>query len=44
MYAPQARFQIVKNDWDLGEISCSGDYLDFNNFESFSFKKQDGTK
>jgi hypothetical protein len=28
-------------DWELGEISCSGDYLDFNNFESFSFKKKD---
>jgi hypothetical protein len=27
----------LRNDWDLGEISCSGDYLDFNNFESFSF-------
>ena len=26
-------------DWELGEISCSGDYLDFSNFESFSFKK-----
>jgi hypothetical protein len=24
----------LRNDWDLGEISCSGD---FNNFESFSF-------
>lgn len=34
----------LRNDWDLGEISCSGDYLDFNTFESFSFKKQDGTK
>jgi hypothetical protein len=30
-------------DWELGEISCSGDYLDFNNFESFSFKKKDDT-
>jgi len=29
----------LRNDWDLGEISCSGDYLDFNTFESFSFKK-----
>jgi len=28
-------------DWELGEISCSGDYLDFNNFESFSFKKKE---
>jgi hypothetical protein len=28
-------------DWELGEISCSGDYLDFSNFESFSFKKKD---
>ena len=29
-------------DWELGEISCSGDYLEFNNsFESFSFKKKD---
>lgn len=28
--------------WELGEISCSGDYLDFNkSFESFSFKKDD---
>jgi hypothetical protein len=26
-------------DWELGEISCSGDYLDFTKFESFSFKK-----
>ena len=34
----------LRNDRDLGEISCSGDYLDFNKFESFSFKKQDGTK
>ena len=34
----------LRNDWDLGEISCSGDYLDFNTFESFSFKKQDTTK
>lgn len=29
-------------NWELGEISCAGDYLDFNNsFESFSFKKKD---
>jgi hypothetical protein len=28
-------------EWELGEISCSGDYLDFSNFESFSFKKKD---
>lgn len=28
-----------KPDWELGEISCSGDYLDFSKFESFSFKK-----
>ena len=28
--------------WELGEISCSGDYLDFNkSFESFSFKNKD---
>ena len=27
-------------DRELGEISCSGDYLDFNNFESFSFNKK----
>ena len=29
-------------DWELGEISCSGDYLDFSKFESFSFKDKDG--
>jgi hypothetical protein len=34
----------LRNDWDLGEISCSGDYLDFNSFESFSFKKQGTSK
>ena len=32
----------LRNDWDLGEISCSGDYLDFNKFESFSFKSRTG--
>ena len=34
-------FYQNRPDWELGEISCSGDYLDFNNFESFSFKKKD---
>ena len=29
-----------RSDWELGEISCSGDYLDFTKFESFSFKKK----
>jgi len=24
----------LKPTWELGEISCSGDYLDFNNFEN----------
>jgi hypothetical protein len=29
-------------NWELGEISCAGDYLDFNkSFESFSFKNKD---
>jgi hypothetical protein len=29
-------------NWELGEITCAGDYLDFNSsFESFSFKKKD---
>jgi hypothetical protein len=33
---------VNRPDWELGEISCAGDYLDFNNsFESFSFKKKD---
>jgi hypothetical protein len=31
-------------DWELGEISCSGDYLDFSKFESFSFKDSDKDK
>ena len=31
-------------DWELGEISCSGDYLDFTKFESFSFKKNSQDK
>jgi len=31
----------LKPNWEMQEISCSGDYLDFNNFESFSFKKKD---
>jgi hypothetical protein len=26
-------------DWELGEISCSGDYLDFNKFEDPNYKK-----
>lgn len=34
----------LRPDWDLGEISCAGDYLDFSNFESFSFKKKDTAK
>jgi hypothetical protein len=29
----------LRPDWELAEISCSGDYLDFNKFENFSFKK-----
>ncbi len=28
-------------DWELGEITCSGDYLDFSKFESFSVKDKD---
>ena len=31
-------------EWELGEISCSGDYLDWSKFESFSFKKDDAPK
>jgi hypothetical protein len=31
-------FYQNRPDWELGEISCSGDYLDFSKFESFSFK------
>jgi hypothetical protein len=33
----------LRNDWDLGEISCPGDYLDFSKFEDFSFQKRDTT-
>jgi hypothetical protein len=29
----------LRPEWELAEITCSGDYLDFNKFESFSFKK-----
>ena len=29
----------LRPDWELGEISCAGDYLDWTHFESFSFKK-----
>lgn len=28
----------LRSDWELGEISCSGDYLDFTKFESFTTK------
>ena len=28
-------FGLAPPSWELGEISCSGDYLDFNSFESF---------
>ena len=28
----------LRPEWELGEISCAGDYLDFSKFESFSFK------
>ncbi len=31
-------------DWELGEITCSGDYLDFSKFESFSAKDSDKDK
>jgi hypothetical protein len=37
-------FYQLRPEWDLGEISCSGDYLDFTNFESFSFKKDAAPK
>ena len=31
-------FQLAPLTWELGEISCSGDYLDFSSFEDFSKK------
>jgi hypothetical protein len=34
----------LRNDWELGEISCAGDYLDFSKFENFSFQKQNTAK
>ena len=34
----------LRNDWELGEITCSGDYLDFSKFENFSFQKKDTAK
>jgi hypothetical protein len=34
----------LRNDWDLGEISCSGDYLDFNKFEDFNFRNKGTAK
>ena len=29
----------LRPNWELGEITCSGDYLDFNKFEDFTKKK-----
>ena len=29
----------LRPEWELGEISCSGDYMDFNEFESPNFEK-----
>jgi hypothetical protein len=29
----------LRPEWELGEISCAGDYLDFSKFENFSFKE-----
>jgi hypothetical protein len=37
-------FYQNRPDWELGEISCSGDYLDFSKFESFSVKDSDKDK
>ena len=34
----------LRNDRELGEITCSGDYLDFSKFENFSFQKKDTAK
>ena len=35
-------YYVNRPEWELGEISCAGDYLDFNStFESFSFKNKD---
>ncbi len=28
-------FRLAPPDWEIGEISCSGDYLDFAKFENF---------
>jgi hypothetical protein len=28
-------YRLAPAHWELSEISCSGDYLDFNSFESF---------
>ena len=28
-------FRFAPSNWELSEISCSGDYLDFSSFESF---------
>ncbi len=28
-------YRLAPPHWELSEISCSGDYLDFNSFESF---------
>jgi hypothetical protein len=28
-------YRLAPPEWELGEISCSGDYLDFTSFESF---------
>ena len=32
-------FYEFRPDWELGEISCSGDYLDFNKFEDPNYNK-----
>jgi hypothetical protein len=34
----------LRPEWELGEISCAGDYLDFSKFENFSFKSDAPSK
>jgi hypothetical protein len=40
-WAATLYYENKQLSWELGEISCSGDYLDFSQFESFSFKKNE---
>jgi hypothetical protein len=33
--AETLHFRLAPPHWELSEISCSGDYLDFSTFEDF---------